>query len=955
MAESGLFKEVGLVVGYCYHLQTVFTNFCAELSQDQQDKIKQKLEKANANAQAGRIQEPAPGTLKWLSTDDKYTAWLRSTDSEILAVLGDAGTGKSVLSAHIFYELDRRYQPRENNLILHYFIDESTSNQGDAEVLLLQALMSQVLSEHGEALAEMPSSRFNSFISERPDALMGAFGELISKTRVEYLFIIIDALDECDSGAQAKILARLATMSLLQTVIATRVYVSCRSTTPAAHALENFPDERPRVKLLRIMQDKLREDINAVVNAMIDRFIKIGIIAEVHRSRLAELLVSRAEDTFIWLAAAGPVLEEDAGLSYAELETLVDTLPPQLENLYESRLLRFSEKNRKLVGNIFKAIRESFRKLTSQEVNFLISMPEKQKSRPEKQKSVAAIREGCKIKDGGIGLTKLTKHLVTVDKDDHVSFMHSTLKDALKAFSERDMTPDMRLFQANEVDCHRFLAEQCMRFLLLTGFEDYAPKVEEDGDYGLGTLFLTTPARDFGEIPLFEYAANNWWKHLRVDSLILEEELYKMGLSLVSSSDKQPPVWCQYLQAVSQGPQSFPERATPLNLACYCGFPKMLESEEFSPEGLFWAARNNNLDCVQALLRKDNIRLDWLKNEYLQSSLYAAAEGGHLATFRVLLKAGASAAINQCNSTLGSGETPLMIAAAGGHVEMIIEILALEHADPDVEDRNGKTAIFFANTKDILETILKHSRAKVHHVDQAGRNVLSHACSYGEIDIARLLIKENLVDINAADNLGMTPLIRAVRANELAMVHLLLDNNRIDINKRDHKEGRNAISWAASLSRFEILEALCAKDPSGASVEDDGGWFPLEWTIYPTQNLKNATLLLEHSGREFHGRKGLKFFTDTFKYQAGQIAKELISKRVFDINTESSDGRTALSYACEQGSPSLVKLILETPGINTRLMGNMKEHLDEMLTERERTRDSEITSKIRTLVHEKLN
>jgi ankyrin repeat protein len=938
-----------------------FTNFEAELSNDQQDKIMQKLEKANVNAQAGRIQAPASGTLKWLNADDQYAAWLRSENSEILAVLGAAGTGKSVLSAHIFYELDKKYQPRGNALILHYFIDESTSNQGDAEVLLLQALMSQVISEHREALAEMPSSRFNSMVSERAETLMDAFGELLSKTRVEYLHIIVDALDECDSKSQGDILRRLATISLFQHVIATRIYVSCRSTTPAAKTLENFSDPRPTVKLLRIMQDKLREDIDAVVKAMIDRFIKIGIVAEIHRSRLAGLLVRRAEDTFIWLAAASPVLEEDNGLSYAELETLVHRLPPQLEKLYESRLLRFHRQEAEVVGNIFRAIRESFRKLTSQEVIFLISL--------DKQDSKAAhVRDGCKIKDGGIGLTKRTKHLVAVDKDDRVSFMHSTLKDALTAFADRKMSIAMEPFQASEVDCHRFLAERCMRFLLLDEFDNYAHKVEEEEDddyYGLGSLFLS--AQDFGEIPLYEYAANNWWKHLHVGSLFHDTTLNPLAMKLIEPPNKQPPEWCQYLHAVAQGSRTFPETATPIEVACYCGFSELLKDKEFSPEGLYWAVRTNNLDCAQALLQKDNITMDWTGNEWLRSSLYAAAEGGHIDTFRALVQAGASAAVNERNDIHEGGKTPLMIAVAGGHVEIVTDIMALEHVDPSIEDHYGRTAIFFAGNKDVLVKILERPRTKVKakvksqvkaevkHVDQTGRNILSHACSQGEVEIARLLINNDLVDINASDNIGMTPLIRAVCANNLDIVKLLLGKARIDINKQDN-EGRNAVSWAAQAPDFQILKSLCDKDISGINVSDKNGWLPFAWTISPKQNEEHARLLLLQDERHLQGKTGLDMFAYTLHdlYRAETIAKLLIAEEAFDINTESDDGRTALSYACEKGSKSLVELILKAPGIDGRLAGNTLRHLYKVLAERERTRDREITAKIRTLLYESL-
>jgi ankyrin repeat protein len=381
----------------------------------------------------------------------------------------------------------------------------------------------------------------------------------------------------------------------------------------------------------------------------------------------------------------------------------------------------------------------------------------------------------------------------------------------------------------------------------------------------------------------------------------------------------------------------------------------MLTDKEFSPEGLFWAARNNNLDCVRALLRKDNNALDWTGDEFLRSSLYAAAEGGHLDIFRVLLQAGASAAVNECNDTYGGGKTPLIIAAAGGHVEIVTEIMALAHVNPKIADHYKKTAIFFADTVDILEKILKHPDANVKDLDSNGRDILSHACSTGGEEIAKLLVEKYPIVINAADNSGMTPLIRAVCANDRAIVRLLLQDKRIDINKQDN-EGRNAISYAAQAPDFQILKSLCKKDASGVTVKDKGSWLPFAWTLSPKQREKNAEYLLQLGGSHLHGKAGLDMFAYTLHplYRAERIAKLLISAKAFDINTESNNGHTALAWACEQGSPSLVQHVLDAPGIDTHVTGNTIEYLDKVLAERERMRDSQITADIRTLVHAKL-
>jgi ankyrin repeat protein len=809
--------------------------------------------------------------------------------------------------------------------------------------------------------------------------------------------ILVDALDECEDNSQREIIKQLAVVSLFQEDIPVRVYISCRPTTTAAKFL-NKPDfDSPHVKLLEIMQAQLRHDITIYVNSWIDKFIAAGVVNRENAQTLAVMLTDKAEGTFIWLAAAAEVLlQESAGVGFGKLKENVQKLPANLRSLYISRLNKFNPEHKVVFGNVFRVLRASYGKRTWEEINLLVTI------RPE-HRSVADIREKSEFEDA-VAFAIRTRNLVN-SHEGRVSFLHSTLKDALEDFPHLEMDRGMRPFQSDERDCHHFLAERCMRFLImpdikrdismLLGIQDESSESSHGDDdhsdlsdsgedktfttdegglwlfndespneeatlHGPLKVLFDDMTQEFKILPLFAYAATSWWKHFRACLTDDDQTLRDVAWSLLQSPNEQH--WYQYLQAESKstrnsgagsGPE-FPDNPAPLTLAYCLGFTSIVEnrSEKVTSAGLRWATRNGHLDCVMVWLDKAGSDLEWNNDRDLSRSLFEAADRGHTDIFKALLQVGSSA----INDRHERGMTPLAVAIAGDHSSIVTSILGLANAELNASDSHQMTPIFLANTKDIFSQLRTDPRTNIKHLDKERRNVLLHACASGKLTIVKLLIKEGTFDINSQDKKGKTPLMCAVCAGHLEIVRFLLRQGNVDVNKLD-VDDRNAISWAAGISNPKILKCLCDKDPSGVNVQDRDGYYPLDWTLYPSVNEHNARLLLKLSNGQFRKEAGLRTFNHTFGYSALSIAVMLISENWLDVNAVSDEGRTALSYACEKGPKSLISLILMVPELNPNLIGNTTEHLEEILVKREGSRkhldSSEIVPEIRKLIHER--
>lgn len=155
---------------------------------------------------------------------------------------------------------------------------------------------------------------------------------------------------------------------------------------------------------------------------------------------------------------------------------------------------------------------------------------------------------------------------------------------------------------------------------------------------------------------------------------------------------------------------------------------------------------------------------------------------------------------------------PLHKAAIDQDIDIISGELQ-KGVDPDLKDKNGRTAIMltiisegFQDPVEIIQILVK-SGANINEKDNAGRNALMHALS---VEIERLstevvetLLKHGL-EINSQDNNGDTALMYAVMSGEIDFVKLLLEEGAHPYI--ENKKNENAYSYAVIKFRQNVLE-----------------------------------------------------------------------------------------------------------------------------------------------------
>jgi len=155
-------------------------------------------------------------------------------------------------------------------------------------------------------------------------------------------------------------------------------------------------------------------------------------------------------------------------------------------------------------------------------------------------------------------------------------------------------------------------------------------------------------------------------------------------------------------------------------------------------------------------------------HQYQNSRLLTAAKNGEVITATSLLRWGA-----RINTTNDTGATPLMIAVAMDHTDMVRTLLE-KGADVSRRSKELHTALHYATAHGTCE-------------------IITQLISFG-------------ADPNAQDNQGNTPLFYAIKYNNVDAVSCLLEKGANP--SLENLEGQTPLSFAKMLGNSALVELL---------------------------------------------------------------------------------------------------------------------------------------------------
>ena len=317
-----------------------------------------------------------------------------------------------------------------------------------------------------------------------------------------------------------------------------------------------------------------------------------------------------------------------------------------------------------------------------------------------------------------------------------VQFSHFSVKEFLTSPRLSSPSRDVSHYHIMLEPAHTIMAQACLSVLLRLG-----DGVEED--------------RSVNGSPLARYAARHWVAHAQFQNVSLrvqiamerlfdpERRYFAAWLRLYDrDTHKHIPPFTYFVTGKKSD-------GTPLYYAALCGFQGLVEhliakcpSHVKAIGGYYQtagvAALTGRHFELARLLHCNGSSLD-PPGVGEQSPLFSAANGGDLEMVQMLLDCKAD--VNSCGDL---GITPLITASWEAHPQTlhVVRVLLENGANPNVWDKNGRTALYAASSHGSLEVVrllLKYG-AEVGPENDKGRIPIQIASENGHHEVMKMLL-----------------------------------------------------------------------------------------------------------------------------------------------------------------------------------------------------------------------
>ncbi|KAI0379596.1 hypothetical protein F5Y04DRAFT_290200 [Hypomontagnella monticulosa] len=723
-------------------------------------------------------------TGSWLFGSSKFSDWKENSNS-FLWMFGIPGCGKTVLTSMIIETVLEHCHggtipesPRAWAVAYFYFdFSNSEKRNHDKMIRSLLKQLSQQLQRPSEPMESLFSSCTNGSRQPTFEALQVTLKQMIQE--FTQVFIILDALDECDN--------REALVGVINEIVGWNLQ--------ELHILSTSRMERDTADELDITEEQkvcirsglIEEDIRAYIYARLQTDKKLQRWQKNIEDQDTILIEVLGANRFRWVACQLDALRKC--FSRRELLKALESLPRTLEETYDRILCSIDEDRYEIALRILQWLSYSIRPLRLEELADVVAVNVKSDPRFDPELRFSEPRDMLTICSSLVTLSTNAEDGSGGEAAEQIRLAHLSVREYL--ISDRILVGKAARYSVQDVSAHDSISQICLAYILQ--FDD--PKLHR------GAIVE--------RFPLANYAARHWPRHVRASGkesdgvVLLVMELFSSRGVFIN--------WVRLSKskATLLASTNIYSDAAPLNYAVVVGLKelvrRLLEGVDLNKycmlyESALLAAATEGFDDTIKLLLDKGVEVDDRYGK-LGSALGAAAAGGHGKVVKTLIKAQAN--INQPGGFYGGA---LQAASVGGYTEIVEDLI---NAGADVHTYGGhyNTALHAAAYRghDAIVRRLLNAGADMEATGKRGRTPLILASLAGQFKTARLLI-DNGSNVNSRCRDGWTALGGASWAGRLDVVHFLLGAGA-EVNAPD-LQGQTALQYAASQGHTAILEFL---------------------------------------------------------------------------------------------------------------------------------------------------
>lgn len=791
----------------------------------------------------------------------------------------------------------------------------------------MRSIIFQIISRREDLIKHVKPiyKMYGNDVREHFYALWSILEAIINDEQSGLIYIIIDAIDECEEKTRNEFLEKVK--GLIRKVKGRDAGITCYSPmvkfiiTSQAHFKMTINGCGQRLKIEE-QEDEINKDLRLFINHEVTEIFDDGdyqLESNLQTKQyLEQALNSKSDKTFLWVALVLQHIRETPNLSMNELQRIVDDLPEKLEEMYERFILRIPTKYQPDAIRLLKLIMGSRRPLTLNEIGIALDIR-------QSHQDYFALSSACRGNMRDI-IQRALGPLARISEE-KVHLVHQSVKKFLEDLTKRLDKTGSNMFGINPQDANLALAQSCVYYLQLADFSDSqelkdltvpseqfsdsedeegkTPSIDDDDNYyidfeetlpfDLNLIGKEGYDRICAKYTFFDYAARFWAEHIKLCESIVPEELQNTSTGMYKDCSRDYPNWFHYSWITRETSLSYPNNFNTLTAASFFGHSRTLSSilaqrtacDDLNQSySLYWASRRGHYNAIAMLLSADAGPSSSIEGK--SDILCPVSQVDK----QDQLDCSSSQVNIDINYKDNKGRTPLSVAAGNDHCDIVQLLLKDTNIQPNNADNTSWTPLFWAvigNYHDTVATLCADKRVDVHHKDKRGRNVFVWACAEGMHEMTEFFIegKRRLkIDYDSKDLKGRTALSLAAENGHYEVIKSLLAIKGLDVSAKD-AIGRNAVSWASSAGRLDVLDELIRFDNKtrnvGIDEADAGGYTPLSWSL----------------------KEG---------YVA--VVRRLVATKRVDVNRKDEQGRCPLSWAAGNGFHEIVEVLLQTNGID---------------------------------------
>ncbi|GAM33433.1 hypothetical protein TCE0_004r00321 [Talaromyces pinophilus] len=353
-------------------------------------------------------------SFRWFLGNAEFQKWYRSSQNHLLWIKGDPGKGKTMLMIGIIKELAQQTQSQPSQSIA-YFLCQATDPRLSHATSILRSLIYMFIRQQPHLISYLREKydtdpklfeSGNTFYS-----LCAIFENMIqSSTHAMTYYLLVDALDECETGLSdlLKLIARTKSIPAAQI----KWIVSSRNRDDIEQELD-FGDEETKLSL-ELNANHISHAVAAYITYKVSRLTVLRRNGTLF-GQVEEQLLRKSDGTFLWVALV--VQEMQKCRRSAAMVELLERNPRGLVPLYDRMLQQiqlFEGADRELCVLVLSIVTLGYRPLHLHELCLIAGLH-------KQQRGMDNLRD----------VVGMCGSFLTI-RDDYVYVIHQSAKDYLR-------------------------------------------------------------------------------------------------------------------------------------------------------------------------------------------------------------------------------------------------------------------------------------------------------------------------------------------------------------------------------------------------------------------------------------------------------------------------------------------------------------------------------------------